>query len=146
MTSDPATQDPALRTRSGVGGFEDVAAIEASNAGGSTSTTDAQLIDLLLGSKNNLHNNYQDFQAFLDNGGKIGLQHDTLLYGASLLNPFLVRVDLVPMLVVDQGEVAVMKAYVGLPTEDTSGEEFKFGSIVRPGITFVMKSFSPLTS
>lgn len=26
-----------------------------------------------------------------------------------------------------------MKAYVGLPTEDTSGEEFKFGSIVKPG-------------
>jgi regulator of protease activity HflC (stomatin/prohibitin superfamily) len=33
----------------------------------------------------------------------------------------------------NQGEVAVIKAYVGLPTVDTSGEEFKFGSIVRPG-------------
>ena len=41
-------------------------------------------------------------------------------------------VDMVPMLVVNQGEVAVMKAYVGLPTLDTSGAEFKFGSIVRP--------------
>ena len=40
---------------------------------------------------------------------------------------------MVPMLVVNQGEVAVMKAYVGLPTLDTSGAEFKFGSIVRPG-------------
>ena len=88
---------------------------------------------MLLGSKNTLHNNYQDFQAFLDAGGKIGLQHDPLLYGAYLLNPFLVRVDMVPMLVVNQGEVAVMKAYVGLPTLDTSGAEFKFGSIVRPG-------------
>ncbi|MDX6645645.1 MAG: hypothetical protein QOK40_1372, partial [Miltoncostaeaceae bacterium] len=28
------------------------------------------------------------------------------------------------------GEVAVIKSYVGLPTEDTSGETFKFGSIV----------------
>ena len=37
------------------------------------------------------------------------------------------------MLVVNQGEVAVMKGFVGLPTDDTSGEEFKFGSIVRPG-------------
>ena len=37
------------------------------------------------------------------------------------------------MLVVNQGEVAVIKAYVGLPTLDTSGAEFKFGSIVRPG-------------
>jgi regulator of protease activity HflC (stomatin/prohibitin superfamily) len=124
---------PSGDIASRLGGFEDVVAIEASNAGGSTATTDAQLIDLLLGSKNNLHNNYQDFQAFLDNGGKIGLQHDTLLYGAYLLNPFLVRVDLVPMLVVNQGEVAVIKGFVGLPTDDTSGAEFKFGSIVRPG-------------
>jgi regulator of protease activity HflC (stomatin/prohibitin superfamily) len=124
---------PSGDIASRLGGFEDVAEIEASNAGGSTTTTDAQLIDLLLGSKNTLHNNYQDFQAFLDAGGKIGLQHDTLLYGAYLLNPFLVRVDLVPMLVVNQGEVAVIKGFVGLPTADTSGAEFKFGSIVRPG-------------
>ncbi len=67
------------------------------------------------------HNNYQDFDAFLKAGGKIGLQHDPLLYGAYLLNPFLVRVEEVPMLVVNQGEVAVIKAYVGLPTEDMSG-------------------------
>ena len=124
---------PSGDIASRLGGFEDVAAIEASNAGGSTTTTDAELIDLLLGSKNTLHNNYQDFQAFLDAGGKIGLQHDPLLYGAYLLNPFLVRVDLVPMLVVNQGEVAVIKGFVGLPTADTSGAEFKFGSIVRPG-------------
>src|SRR5262245_62520483 len=40
---------------------------------------------------------------------------------------------MVPMVVVNQGEVAVVKAYVGLATEDTSGAEFKFGSLVRPG-------------
>ena len=37
------------------------------------------------------------------------------------------------MLVVNQGQVAVVKAFVGLPTLDTSGSEFKFGSIVPPG-------------
>ena len=111
-----------------LGGFDDIVALEAG-----TETTDAELIDTLLGSKNELHNNYQDFQAFLDAGGRIGLQHDPLLYGAYLLNPFLVRVDLVPMLVVNQGEVAVIKGFVGLPTLDTSGADFKFGSIVRPG-------------
>ena len=79
------------------------------------------------------HSAYQDFQKFLDLGGKIGLQHDPLLYGAYNLNPFLVRVEEVPMLVVEQGQVAVIKAYVGLPTQDTSGSEFKFGSLVRPG-------------
>ena len=55
------------------------------------------------------------------------------LPGAYLLNPFLVRVELVPMTVVQQGEVAVVMSYVGLPTQDTSGDDFKFGSIVQPG-------------
>src|SRR5207249_1116261 len=45
----------------------------------------------------------------------------------------LVRVEPAPMLVVNQGEVAVINGYVGLPTLDTSGQEFKFGSIVQPG-------------
>jgi uncharacterized membrane protein YqiK len=86
-----------------------------------------------LRAKNSLHDNYQDYQAFLDDGGCIGLQHDPLLYGSYLLNPFLVKVELREMLVVRQGEVAVIKSYVGLPTEETSGIEFKFGSIVKPG-------------
>ncbi|WP_186403964.1 SPFH domain-containing protein [[Actinomadura] parvosata] len=111
-----------------LGGFSDMTRLEAMPR-----TTDAELIEALLGSQNERHNNYQDFQAFLDAGGRIGLQHDPLLYGAYLLNPFLVRVEQVPMLVVRQGQVAVIKSFVGLPTLDTSGEEFKFGSIVRPG-------------
>ena len=81
-----------------------------------------------------LHNNYQDFQAFLDTGGKIGLQHDPLLYGAYLLNPFLVRVEMVPMLVVNQGEVAVDQGASSACRRSTRrATEFKFGSIVRPG-------------
>lgn len=111
-----------------IGGFTDIEALESQQH-----ITDSELIEALLGAKNQLHNNYQDFQSFLDSGGRIGLQHDPLLYGAYLLNPFLVRVELAPMLVVNQGEVAVIKSYVGLPTLDTSGPEFKFGSIVQPG-------------
>lgn len=110
-----------------LGRFDDVKLMEGE------SKSDADIADVLIGNKNNLHNNYQDFQAFLDKGGKIGLQHDPLLYGAYTVNPYLVRVETVPMLVVKQGEVAVIKAAVGLPTEDTSGENFKFGSIVKPG-------------
>ncbi len=110
-----------------IGGFEDVLAAEQAG------TEANEIIQLLLGNKNDRHNNYQDFQAFLDSGGCIGLQHDPLLYGAYLLNPFLVRVEIVPMLVVNQGEVAVIKSYVGLPTMDTSGEDYRFGSIVAPG-------------
>jgi len=110
-----------------LGGFGDIVQLEQEGA------TGQKLVEAVLASKNDQHNNYQDFQAFLDHGGKIGLQYDVLLYGAFNLNPFLVRVEIVPMLVVEQGEVAVIKAYVGLPTVDVSGESFKHGSIVTPG-------------
>jgi hypothetical protein len=120
---------PAGDIASRLGGFSDIEALET----GASSSTDARLIETILGNQNDKHSAYQDFQKFLQLGGKIGLQHDPLLYGAYNLNPFLVRVEEVPMLVVEQGQVAVMKAYVGLPTQDTSGSEFKFGSLVRPG-------------
>ncbi|MFH0775503.1 MAG: SPFH domain-containing protein [bacterium] len=108
-------------------GFSDIAKLEAEGSDDNT------LIETALGGKNREHNNYQDYQAFLDKGGRIGLQHDPLLYGAYTLNPFLVSVELAPMLIVEQGEVAVIKSYVGLGPQDTSGTEFKFGTLVRPG-------------
>ena len=111
-----------------LGGFKDVSEMMAD-----ANVQDDHMVEVLLGHKNDLHNNYQDFQAFLDKGGRIGLQYDPILYGAYNLNPFLVSVEMVPMLVVKQGEAAVIKSYVGLVTEDTSGESFKFGSLVRPG-------------
>jgi hypothetical protein len=120
--------DPLLSgdIASRLGGFLDITEMEKSSS-------DSDITEVLLGSKNHLHNNYQDYQSFLDHGGKIGLQHDPLLYGAYALNPFLMSVERVPMLLVKQGQVAVIKAYVGLVTQDTSGAEFKFGSLVRPG-------------
>jgi uncharacterized membrane protein YqiK len=56
---------PAGDIASRLGGFADVARMEAI-----AETADAELIDVLLGSKNELHNNYQDFQAFLEAGGR----------------------------------------------------------------------------
>jgi hypothetical protein len=110
-----------------LGRFEDVKKMQADRR------NESEIADVLIGNQNERHNNYQDYQKFLDAGGRIGLQHDPLLYGSYALNPYLVRVETVPMLVVKQGEVAVIKAAVGLPTEDVSGDEFKFGSIVHPG-------------
>ena len=68
---------PAGAIASRLGRFEDVEELEMK-----IDVTDFQLMGLILSSKNDLHNNYQDFQKFLDAGGKIGLQHDPLLYGA----------------------------------------------------------------
>ena len=121
-----------------IGGYDDIKALELAQSQMDPDSEEAKgfasrVIESLLGSKNARHNNYQDFQAFLDAGGRIGLQHDPLQYGRYIINPYLVKVERVPMLVVRQGEVAVIKAFVGLPTVDTSGEGFKFGSIVAPG-------------
>jgi len=68
-----------------LGGFEDIKQFEAQDPVPSAN----QVIQKVLESKNGLHNNYQDFQAFLDNGGCNGLQHDPLSYGAYVLNPLL---------------------------------------------------------
>ena len=119
---------PAGAIASRLGGYKDVSEFEM-KAG----VTDFEMMGLILGSKNDQHNNYQDFRSFWRRAEEIGLQHDPLLYGVYNLNPFLVRVEQVPMLVVEQGQVAVIKAYVGLPTQDTSGANFKIGSLVRPG-------------
>ena len=49
--------------------------------------SDAELIEAVLNNKNDRHNNYQNVQTFLDQGGRSGLQHDALPYGAYNLNP-----------------------------------------------------------
>lgn len=110
-----------------IGGFKDIEKLEAEKA------SDDDLIAAILKSNNQIHSNYQDSQAFLDAGGQVGLQHDPLLYGTYLINPASFSIEYSPMLVVEQGEVAVIKAYVGSKEVDESGEEFKFGSLVKPG-------------
>src|SRR5437867_6750610 len=54
--------DPLLSgdIASRLGAFSDITEMEKKGA------TDSDIIEILLGSKNHLHNNYQDFQAFLD--------------------------------------------------------------------------------
>jgi uncharacterized membrane protein YqiK len=108
-----------------LGGFADIESIQDQK--------DAAIIEALLSSQNDKHNNFQDYQAFLDAGGCIGLQYDVLLCGEYALNPFLVSLEVAPMLVVEQGQVAVIKSYVGMATQDVSGDAFKFGMLVRPG-------------
>ena len=93
----------------------------------------ARLIGALFASQNGRHNSYQDFQKFIDAGGQMGVQHDPLLPGTYALNRIVIRVERVPMLVVSQGEVALVKSSLGLQTKDTSGKDYKFGSLVRPG-------------
>ena len=111
-----------------IGGFDDVKALEEAHA------APGEIIDAVRTDRHVQHSNFENFQAFIDAGGRQGMQHDVLPPGASYaLNPFLVSVELKPMLVVQQGEVAVIKSFIGLPTVDGSGSAYKFGFIVNPG-------------
>lgn len=79
------------------------------------------------------HDNFQNAQAFLENGGRRGLQEQILLSGTWNLNPWFASVEQVSMLEIPIGHVGVVISYVGQAHEDVSGTEFKHGDLVLPG-------------
>jgi uncharacterized membrane protein YqiK len=79
------------------------------------------------------HQSFQDGQAFIDHGGRRGLQEQVLLAGSWNLNPWLVEVEPVPMTEIPIGYVGVVISFVGQAHEDVSGKDFKHGNLVLPG-------------
>lgn len=79
------------------------------------------------------HDNFQNAQAFLDGGGRRGLQEQVLLSGSWNLNPWFAEVEQVPMLNIPIGSVGVVISFVGLAHVDVSGVEFKHGDLVNVG-------------
>lgn len=79
------------------------------------------------------HNNYQDVDAFLKEGGFKGLQEQVILAGSYFLNPWFASVEVVKMLEIPIGYVGVVISFVGADGEDLSGTEFKHGNIVARG-------------
>ncbi len=79
------------------------------------------------------HDNFQNGQAFLEGGGRRGLQEQILLSGTWNLNPWFVQVEQVPMLEIPIGHVGVVISFVGMEHEDVSGLEFKHGDLVNVG-------------
>jgi uncharacterized membrane protein YqiK len=79
------------------------------------------------------HDSYQRGQAFIDAGGCRGLQEEVLLSGSWNLNPWFVRVELVPMTEIPIGHVGVVVSYVGQEHLDVSGDNFKHGDLVQRG-------------
>jgi len=79
------------------------------------------------------HENFQNGQAFLDGGGRRGLQEQILLSGTWNLNPWFVQVEQVPMVQMPIGYVGVVISYVGQAHVDVSGLEFKHGDLVNQG-------------
>ncbi len=79
------------------------------------------------------HNNFQDFDTFLKNGGNRGLQPSIILAGSYNINPWAIQIEEVPMTEVPIGHVGVVISYIGEDGKDLTGESFKHGNIVGKG-------------
>ena len=79
------------------------------------------------------HNNFQDFDLFIKNGGNRGLQPQVILAGSYNLNPWAIQIEETPMTEIPIGFVGVVISYVGQDGKDLTGTDFKHGNIVEKG-------------
>ena len=79
------------------------------------------------------HNNFQDIDSFMKNGGNRGLQPQVVLAGSYYINPWAVQIEEIPMTDVSIGHVGVVISYIGEDGVDVTGESFKHGNIVSKG-------------
>lgn len=79
------------------------------------------------------HNNFQNFDQFLESGGNRGLQQQVILAGSYNLNPWAVQVEEVQMTEIPIGHVGVVISYVGEEGVDVTGANFKHGNLVGKG-------------
>ena len=79
------------------------------------------------------HDSFQSGQRFIDAEGCRGLQEGVLLSGAWNLNPWLVRVEQIPLTEIPIGYVGVVVSYVGKEHLDVSGDAFTHGDLVEKG-------------
>lgn len=102
---------------------------------GVITTLDGQPIDAgqIAGKYVEGHNNFQDFDVFIKNGGNRGLQPQVILAGSYNLNPWAVQIEETPMTEIPIGFVGVVISYVGQEGRDLTGADFKHGNIVEKG-------------
>ncbi|KRB58017.1 SPFH domain-containing protein [Flavobacterium sp. Root186] len=81
----------------------------------------------------NDHNNFQDFDKFLEQGGNRGLQPQVMLAGSYYINTWGVLIEQNPMTDVPIGYVGVVISYIGEDGQDVTGDTFKHGNIVSKG-------------
>ncbi len=79
------------------------------------------------------HNNFQDIDAFLEEGGNRGLQPQVMLAGSYYINTWGIQIEENPMTDVPIGYVGVVISYVGEDGLDVTGDTFKHGNIVSKG-------------
>jgi uncharacterized membrane protein YqiK len=79
------------------------------------------------------HNNFQNFEVFLNNNGERGLQEQVIQSGSYTLNPWAVEIEKKEMTSIPIGYVGVVISYVGDDGKDITGDNFKHGNIVNKG-------------
>ena len=79
------------------------------------------------------HNNFQDFDVFLEKGGQRGLQSQVIQAGSYSLNPWAIDIEVRPMTEIPIGTTGVVISYVGDEGQDVTGMDFKHGNIVHKG-------------
>ena len=79
------------------------------------------------------HNNFQNFDRFLEMNGNRGLQQQVILAGTYNLNPWAVQVEEVQMTEIPIGHVGVIISFVGIEGIDVTGDKFKHGNLVGRG-------------
>jgi uncharacterized membrane protein YqiK len=79
------------------------------------------------------HNNFQNFDKFLESNGNRGLQQQVILAGTYNLNPWAVQVEEVQMTEIPIGHVGVVISFVGEDGVDVTGANFKHGNLVSKG-------------
>ncbi len=79
------------------------------------------------------HNNFQNFDSFIKNGGNRGLQPQVILAGSYNLNPWAIQIEETPMTEIPIGFVGVVISYIGGEGQDLTGADFKHGNIVEKG-------------
>ncbi|TGD59810.1 SPFH domain-containing protein [Flavobacterium humi] len=79
------------------------------------------------------HNNFQDCDEFLNQGGNRGLQPQVMLAGSYYINTWAIQIEQNPMTDVPIGYVGVVISYIGEDGLDVTGEHFKHGNIVSKG-------------
>lgn len=90
------------------------------------------------------HNNFQDFDFFLEQGGNRGLQPQVMLAGSYYINTWAIQIEQNPMTDVPIGYVGVVISYIGEDGKDVTGDTFKHGNIVSKGQRGVwMEPFGP---
>ncbi|MBS1583208.1 MAG: flotillin family protein [Bacteroidetes bacterium] len=102
---------------------------------GIITTLDGEPIEAgqIAGRQVDAHNNFQDVDTFLKNGGNRGLQPQVVLAGSYNLNPWAVQVEEIPMTEIPIGYVGVVISFIGQEGRDLTGADFKHGNIVEKG-------------